>query len=188
MIKNYVIEVWDTTQMIMQIGTDSKDRVITKTVTVDDLKKLDSNYIRKNCPELQNDAYLRGRESVFHELEVGGLQPGENADNAYKNGYEDGKVDGMGELIGAIRKLISHVDSSDWEKMGFKFNIDGWGDRLLEILKNYLPSEIITKVKAYEQKQEDNAKRDIQNDLEYLMTQTGMTVDEIATGLKRMVE
>lgn len=64
--------------------------------------------------------------------------------------------------------------SDDW--LGFDYCI---------IPEEYTAQEVIDKIKAYEQKRD---KRDIESGLDYLMQSTGMTIDEIATGLKRMVE
>lgn len=51
------------------------------------------------------------------------------------------------------------------------------------IMQSNTAQEAIDKIKAYEQKQ---TKRDIGNDIDYLMQSTGMTVEEIAQGLKKM--
>ena len=51
------------------------------------------------------------------------------------------------------------------------------------IMQSNTAQQAIDKIKAYEQKQ---TKRDIGNDIDYLMQSTGMTVEEIAQGLKEM--
>lgn len=51
------------------------------------------------------------------------------------------------------------------------------------IMQSNTAQQAIDKIKAYEQKQ---TKRDIGNDIDYLMQSTGMTVEEIARGLKEM--
>lgn len=108
----------------------------------------------------------------------------------YQHGFEDGKTQGMSDLMTAIRKLIKCETSTEMLSLGFDWgsDINTWTGYLIYILNTFAPSDIIAKVKAHEQKQEDAKKRDIQNDLDYLMTQTGMTIDEIVTGLKGVVE
>lgn len=51
------------------------------------------------------------------------------------------------------------------------------------IMRSNTAQQAVDKIKAYEQKQ---TKRDIGNDIDYLMQSTGMTVEEIAQGLKEM--
>ena len=51
------------------------------------------------------------------------------------------------------------------------------------IMQSNTAQQAIDKIKAYEQKQ---TKRDIENDIDYLMQSTGMTVEEIAQRLKEM--
>ena len=65
MSKTKVIEVFERTQMIMQIGTDTKDRVTTVAVSADDLKELNSDYINEHYGSLQDEAYQRGLDDAW---------------------------------------------------------------------------------------------------------------------------
>ena len=58
----------------------------------DSLEELNADYINEHFGDLQDTAYRKGRESVFHELEISGSQKGESADDAYQRGFEDGKT------------------------------------------------------------------------------------------------
>lgn len=62
MSKTKVIEVFERTQMIVQIGTDPIGRVVTTTHSVDELRTLNSDYINENFGELQDTAYQKGFE------------------------------------------------------------------------------------------------------------------------------
>lgn len=150
------------------IGKDIDDMdekvVWSRMVNIGDLDELSPKYIEENFDGLSNGEFQKG--------------------------FDEGKKQGMGDLMTAIRKLIKCNTSTEMSSLGFDWgsDINTWTGYLLYILNTFPPLEIIDKIKAHEQKQEEAKKRDIQNDLDYLMTQTGMTIDEIATGLKRMVE
>ena len=83
------------------IGKDINDMdekvVWSRMVNIDDLDELNPKYIEENF------------DGLF--------------DRKYQHGFEDGKAQGMSDLMTAIRKLISHVDSSDWEKISVIFKM-----------------------------------------------------------------
>lgn len=98
---------------------------------------------------------------------------GESQDAAYQRGLNDAWE--------AAMRVVADVDyggltlSALTEIFGTK--------SYTYIMQRNSAREAISKLKAYEQKQ---AKHDIGNDIDYLMQSTGMTVEEIAQGLKEM--
>lgn len=151
---------------------DDEDVVWGRMVNINELDELNPKYIKENF-----DGLFDGEHHKAH-------------DDVYQRGLEDGKAQGMSDLMTAIRKLIECNTSTEMSSLGFDWgsDINTWTGYLLYILNTFPPLEIIDKIKAHEQKQEEAKKRDIQNDLDHLMTQTGMTVDEISQRLKEMVE
>ena len=152
---------------------DMNEKVVwSRMVNIDDLDELNSKYIEENFEGLFDGEHHKAHDDV------------------YQRGLEDGKTQGMSDLMTAIRKLIKCETSTEMSSLGFDWcsGINTWTGYLLYILNTFPPLEIIDKIKTHEQKQEEAKKRDIQNDLDCLMTQTGMTIDEIAMGLKRMVK
>ena len=149
---------------------DDKDVVWSRMVKIDDLDELDSKYIEENFNGLFDGEHHKAHDDV------------------YQRGLEDGKAHGMNDLMTAIRKLIKCDTSTEMSSLGFGWSsdINTWTGYLLYILNTFPPLEIINKIKTHEQKQEETKKRDIQNDLDCLMAQTGMTVDEISQRLKEM--
>ena len=89
---------------------------------------------------------------------------------------------GLNDAWEAARKIVCAPQE---EGLGRKMLDTIFGDELgrSEIMFTYSAQEAIAKLKAYEQKQ---TKRDIGNDIDYLMQSTGMTVEEIAQGLLKM--
>ncbi len=85
MSKTKVIEVFERTQMVVQIGTDTKGRVTTVAFSADELETLNSDYINEHYGSLQDDAYKRG-------VIDGSIDVKERVDGAYQKGLEDGKA------------------------------------------------------------------------------------------------
>ena len=71
MSKTKVIEIFERTQMVVQIGTDTKGRVVTATHSADELRTLNSDYINEHFGSLQDDAYKRGLEDGKWKSEDG---------------------------------------------------------------------------------------------------------------------
>lgn len=62
MSKTKVIEIFERTKMVVQIGTDTKGNVVTTTHSVDELRTLNSDYINEHFGDLQDTAYQKGFE------------------------------------------------------------------------------------------------------------------------------
>ena len=138
MSKTKVIEVFERTQMIMQIGTDTKDRVTTVAVSADDLKELNSDYINEHYGCLQDEAYQRG------------LHEGNDI------GYKDGVNDGRNEAWEAARKIVLSPDEGG-TSLPTLFAIFGGGS-MQHVFRKNSAAEAIEKLKAYEEKQKADEK------------------------------
>lgn len=125
MSKIKVIEVFEGTQMIVQIGTDTKGRVETVTVSVDDLETLNSNYINEHFSELQDTAYQRGLEDGRNETweaakkislmppdEIEKVFPGAAKYNRYNLGYS------AAEAIDKLKAYEEKQKAEDDIKLG----------------------------------------------------------------------
>jgi len=88
---------------------------------------------------------------------------------------------GLNDAWEMARKIVVDTDHGGIASstLGEIFGTQGYS----YIMRDNTAQEAIDKIKTYEQKR---AKRDIGNDIDYLMQSTGMTVEEIAQGLKEM--
>ena len=140
MSKTKVIEVFEGTQMIMQIGTDTKGGVDTVAVNADELEELNSDYINEHYGDLQDMAYQRGLEEGKKAFDL--LESERNSE--YQHGLDDAWE--------AARKLFSTMAESDIEKA---FPIE-WNSGGFNALMNLQPQEAIERLKSYE---DDKIKR-----------------------------
>lgn len=103
-----------------------------------------------------------------------------NSDYINKN-FGSLQDEAMNKAWEAARKIVVDTDHGGIASgtLGEIFGTQGYS----YIMRDNTAQEAIDKIKAYEQKQ---TKRDIGNDIDYLMQSTGMTVEEIARGLKEM--
>lgn len=94
----YILEIKpeykDSFKGLMVLGAKDSDLFV-DALAVEDLEELTSDYINEHYGDLQDTAYRKGRESVFHELEISGSQKGESADDAYERGHEIGYQKGF---------------------------------------------------------------------------------------------
>lgn len=141
---------------------DDEDVVWSRMVNINDLDELNSKYIEENF------------DGLF--------------DGEHQKGFDEGEKHGQEETWWAVKKIYGNpnndglsaleVSTLFGEGLAFDYNYT-------TIPERYTAQEVIDKIKDYKQ---ERAKRDIESDLDYLMEMTGMSVQEIATGLKRMVE
>ena len=153
MSKTKVIEVFERTQMIMQIGTDTKDRVTTVAVSADDLKELNSDYINEHYGSLQDEAYQKGYDKGYADKTNNDEVGKELAKDVYQRGLDDGWE--------AARKIFVSTTDGGYS-MGQIREI--LGKRSLfcatDVIRQFTINEVIEKLKAYEEKQkaEDDIK------------------------------
>ena len=117
---------------------------------------------------------------------------------SFQRGYDDGYEAGCATAFKPVSNAEYQQGLNDaWEtarKIVCTPQEDGLGRKVLdtvfgdaldrsEIMFTYSAQEAIDKIKAYEQKW---TRRDIGNDIDYLIQSTGMTVEEIARRLKEM--
>ena len=95
----------------------------------------------------------------------------------YQDGFRDGNAFGGKEAWDAAKTIVFSREQ-DLRKV--------FGTSLItEIFMNYSPHDAAEKIRAYKNGRND-PKRSIEQDLDTLMTSTGMTIEEIAERLKRM--
>lgn len=140
---------------------DDEDVVWSRMVDINDLDELNSKYIEENF------------DGLF--------------DGEHQKGFDEGEKHGQEETWWAVKKIYGVHDNGalTTTEVVELFGGDGIRFDYCGIPEKYAAQEVIDKIKAYEQKQ---TKRNIESDLDYLMETTGMSVQEIAMGLKRMVE
>ena len=133
--EKYVIEVPDDTRRIwIDVFGDGHCYTIAK--EADQLEKLNSDYINEHYGELQDEAYQRGYDDGYEAGCATAFKPVSDAE--YQRGLEDAWV--------AVRKIVSMPDDPYWEL---------FGDYKAEIIKNTTVSEVIAKIKAYDDKHPD---------------------------------
>ena len=140
---------------------DDEDVVWSRMVNINDLDELNSKYIEENF------------DGLF--------------DGEHQKGFDEGEKHGQEETWWAVKQLYGVPDNGalTTTEVVELFGGDGIGFDYCIIPEEYTAQEVIDKIKDYKQ---ERAKRDIESDLDYLMEMTGMSVQEIAMGLKRMVE
>lgn len=140
---------------------DDEDVVWSRMVNINDLDELNSKYIEENF------------DGLF--------------DGEHQRGFDEGEKHGQEETWWAVKQLYGVPDNGalTTTEVTELFGGDGLGFDYCIIPEEYTAQEVIDKIKDYKQ---ERAKRDIESDLDYLMEMTGMSVQEIAMGLKRMVE
>lgn len=166
----YVIDTDQYTHMfnpncigIYGIGKDIDDVdeevVWSRMVNIYDLDELNSKYIKENF------------DGLF--------------DEEHQKGFDEGEKHGQEETWWAVKKIYGVPDNGalTTTEVAELFDGDGIGFDYCIIPEEYTAQEVIDKIKSYEQEQD---KRDIESDLDYLMRSTGMTVGEIAQRLKEI--
>ena len=78
---------------------------------------------------------------------------------AYKKGREAGIKDGMCEAWEAARKIVLDKEDGGLDTVAYCETF-GYGKGFRTVMKTFSASEVIEKLKAYEQEQEDDACRD----------------------------
>ena len=152
----YVIELDDEVEVIVTIrytrGFNGGGTVLADTQYVEGLEPLTPDYISENFPELIDNA-KEERDRIVKE-NIGkayqqGLVDGFNGEfddaKAYQKGLEDAWK--------LAEKLVWKTSTNDLRKMGFVVDCDGEAD----ILRRCSVSEALSKLRAYEQKQKEDA-------------------------------
>ena len=144
MSKTKVIEVNEGTQMIMQIGTDTKGRVETVMVSADDLETLNSTYVNEHFRDLQETAYQKGYDTgIIANSFI------DKSDEAYQKGLDD--------AWWAARKIFGYEKDSGIPIKELR-KIFGYAEDTLfytvDIIRHNNAAEAIKKIKEYEEKKD----------------------------------
>ena len=135
-MSKYIIELNEDCKIVQQMCVTEHGNAYTDGCYSCDLEEFNSDYINEHFGELQDEAYQRGHDDGYEAGCATAFKPVSDAE--YQRGLEDAWV--------AVRKIVSMPDDPYWEL---------FGDYKAEIIKNTTVSEVIAKLKAYEDKHSD---------------------------------
>jgi len=155
MAKKYIIEK-DDNESIWSIYADANGDATIEGVSLTPYTEPEP------LAEVTADAYQRGYETAKHECEDCTKNVDLNAirKEAYEQGRKDGKIEGQAETWVCVKKIafkpeiVECVD--DLVRMGFDVGTaDSWSEAIELLFDKYSASEVIEKVRQYEQRQEE---------------------------------
>ena len=130
----------DIYKSMLLMGTNGRGEVIVQKFNLDELEELNGDYINEHFGSLQDEAYHRGLEEG-KKATYGLVADASSAE--YQRGLND-----AWEAARNISMLESDGGYS-WKEMKSIFGTDNAS----EIYKRHTASEVISKIKAYEEKQ-----------------------------------
>ena len=142
-MSKYIIELDDRIKLVTSVGVTENGIVYTTSDYVHNLEELNSDYINEHYGELQDEAYQRGHDDGYEAGCATAFKPVSDAE--YQRGLD--------EAVNAFKKLYSCGWERDWKAMGFEFDEGEWSTSFEFIIGHYTASEIVEKVKAYEDKE-----------------------------------
>ena len=145
-MSKYIIDIPKTVGMLEAVGSVRYtyfDGIQCKTIILksDEIEELNSDYINEHYGQLQDEAYKRGYKDC--ETRYCSFDACPNRQAEYQRGLDDAWK--------AAKKLFSSMADSDIEKA---FPTE-WNNGGFNALINLQPQEVIKKLKAYEEKQDD---------------------------------
>ena len=163
MSKKCVITIFESAQMVEQIGVNDKGEAVVCSTPVDNLEELNSDYINEHFSDLQDDAYNKGYAQCQDDYSDA-LKHAK--DTAYKKGLHDGE-----SKCGYCNEYQRGLNDA-WEcgkKLAWTAKYGGYGERLSDVFGrddtfdfyDYTPNEAIAKLKAYEEKQKEDDKIEV---------------------------
>lgn len=141
----YIIELGEDANMVQVISvTQNGNAYIDSTVYVEYLEQLNSDYINENFGELQDQAYQKGLEEGKKAFDL--LESERNSE--YQRGLND--------ACEAAKKVVLNSDEGglDFQELNEVFNCA----TIQQVFRKYTLSEVIAKLKAYEEKQKADDK------------------------------
>ena len=140
-VTKYVIEIPDdisfNPQFLTLYGVEPKgDYVRTYDIEMDEAEELNSDYINEHFGDLQDTAYQKG-------VNDGSLDVKQRVEGAYQRGLND--------ACEAAKKVVLNSDEGGLSALGLNeiFNCA----TIQQVFRKYTLSEVIAKLKAYEEKQ-----------------------------------
>ena len=85
----------------------------------------------------------------------------------FKTLLDGAELFGKNETWNAVKKLYGCEDVSIWSEMGFGASGGEWSEFFESILNNYSPTEVIDKIKAYEEQQKADSEIKVGDEIIY---------------------
>lgn len=150
----YIIELGEDANMVQVISvTQNGNAYIDSTVYVEYLEQLNSDYINENFGELQDQAYQKGLEEGKKAFDL--LESERNSE--YQRGLNDAWE--------AAKKVVLNPDEGglDFQELNEVFNCD----TIQQVFRRHNTlSEVIAKLKAYEEKQKADDKIEVGDEVD----------------------